>query len=163
MGQNLGFFNDTNIHWYIVGIFPQTRTIEGFDPLHPNCARGVHAVFNWLRDECYDQQIPFQDEEWTLQSWRPSCRLQKDGFNCGIYMLQIAHLIAQGAPLNVFDNAKFWTNAQKNLFKLLYTDVIPEDVQKKATVAKFQKAYEALKGEIPFKELYGIRYGKLNS
>ena len=71
----LVLYNITARHWYVIGIFPKKKIIMNFDSLGGGDPEGLNAAFNWLHDECMDQDVNFPaPHEWQLH-YAPSRNL----------------------------------------------------------------------------------------
>ncbi len=93
--------NVNNNHWTLLVIDMEAKEIRYYDSMVSKAAAAKYtkAAMDYLVDEAKDKNKPIPDpDEWRLLI--SSAPQQKDFFNCGVYTIVNADLLASGLQLN---------------------------------------------------------------
>lgn len=116
--------NIDNTHWVLVVIFVQKKKLVFYDSLL-TCTSSIaskkiiQTVLRWWIKYHQQKNLPFFPEEWTL-SKRNDLPQQPNGFDCGIYTMLFADLLAD--DLEHFHQSPLFhnhTNIQRYRRKIL--------------------------------------------
>jgi len=111
------FCNQGEDHWYLCCIFPKKKVIEQYNSYGRN-NETLYAAFNWLRDECKDQGIDWNDDDWKLRIRRVPH--QENSHCCGLFAVYYAHLVSSGVPFSVTQSGVLSQLCKKAAFSLAF-------------------------------------------
>ena len=91
-----------NLHWTLVAVQPQTKTIRYLDSLHGQGLEWIRNVKLWLKGELGDNYV---EGEWKVQNGVQSNR-QRNGKDCGVFTAMNGHaLLTKREPIISFPSA----------------------------------------------------------
>ena len=91
-------------HWQLITVYPHHKWIEPMDPLRQSAEFWGRLIFRWLYDEIHYNRHKYKgtifsenqpDYGWYFNMETTSYHVQRDGYNCGIYVLGFVLCIIQ--------------------------------------------------------------------
>ena len=108
-------------HWTFGVVYVKKKIFEYYDSLLAgNDDMFAIGIFNWFRDECYDQGTPINDNEWTVNYDRASISYQRDGYNCGVYTILRSIAIALNYDVRMVTNEQVERFGRQAVFAIFY-------------------------------------------
>ena len=111
------------VHWVLVEIDVREKRISYFDSLLGESAVTVKNLKRWIVDEAKNKL----DEDWDPDEWEEcypkKIPLQKNGCDCGVFMIKFAEYLSSGAELAFSQNHMDYFRAR------LVSDILDVGVQ----------------------------------
>lgn len=89
-------------HWCLVFVNFKKKTIEYFDSFREKNIVCLQKIFNYLIYEHLNKKgYSFDTRNWCLKNMT-SCPMQRNLWDCGVFVCMFAEHLARDAPLNFF-------------------------------------------------------------
>ena len=108
-----------DMHWSLYVVYPHQKTVEEYNSAGTN-VNALWAVFNWYRDNCHQQQITINDEEWKLLHLCPNIPQQNDTNSCGLWTAFFALCVGVGMDPRTVNIKLFTDFGWHSFFALFY-------------------------------------------
>ena len=117
----LFFKNVGYSHWTCYALIVDHKVIEVFDSLGESTPDPIlQGLYDWFETEMKAVGITLNRQEWHLNTNSPDTPTQKNGFDCGMYMLLNSLCVAQRLPLSLVTAER--VTAGRALLLLHYID-----------------------------------------
>ena len=88
-----------NNHWVLAVIFVKSKKIRYYDSLRKDTKPYAAEIKQWIQDEASVEKVPgFNIDEWSAEVDK-STPQQKNGYDCGVFMLTCADYLADNLTL----------------------------------------------------------------
>lgn len=92
-------------HWALITAWPKRRIIESYDSLGWSNRLPMYELFNALRWYAVSHDRERSSAAWHLKDTPPSCPLQRNNYDCGVYLLWFAERLARGEQVMLIEPA----------------------------------------------------------
>jgi sentrin-specific protease 1 len=91
--------NDANFHWTLIVIRIQEKRIECYDSGGSPGYRDLSDALQYVEDEAQRSNITFDRDEWALIPNQASTPRQKNGYDCGAFVIMAADYMTDNLDL----------------------------------------------------------------
>jgi hypothetical protein len=105
-------------------MFPKGQHIEGFNSLGHNVCfkQDIKALWRWLNDDVrihWKLETPLLREDWIFTSDHEGNPFQSNGWDCGLYAIQVGFVLGLQVPLSKITPQRIHKYHKKPILYLL--------------------------------------------
>ncbi|XP_054290910.1 uncharacterized protein LOC129005896 [Macrosteles quadrilineatus] len=100
-------------HWALLSVHPEKKQVHAYDSMGYKHPQEMRQLFHALQRYARVNDIPWSPEAWHLQDTSDLGPRQKNGVDCGIFVLWFAELLSRKQPIPhaPFElDTKWWRN-----------------------------------------------------
>jgi hypothetical protein len=91
--------NISNTHWVLVVVYISQKTVCYYDSYGSDGSRFLVNIMKWIKEESHICREQYSETDWKVIS-RAECPRQRNGFDCGVFVLISADVLSDDIPMN---------------------------------------------------------------